>query len=257
MSTAVLSVERYAQQLERDAAALARAELALGPEAPVPTCPGWRMRELLRHLGHVHRWALRYVAEGLTEMLPEVPEAEMIGQGPPDAGLARWLEVGALELAAGLRRAPADLECWSFLPSPSPLLFWARRQAHETAIHRVDGEIAASRSWVPPPAFAADGVSELLLGFAWRSRRRLRRPEPLSAVLEATDTAASWRVEVGPEGLTTESGSAGGEAGTLVRGPAASLYLLLWNRSGEESVAVQGAPEFLEWWREAVHVTWE
>ncbi|MGA9775544.1 MAG: maleylpyruvate isomerase N-terminal domain-containing protein, partial [Candidatus Dormiibacterota bacterium] len=88
MGTAVLSLERYAQQLERDAAALARAELVLGPEAPVPTCPGWRMRELLRHLGHVHRWALRYVAEGLTEMLPEVPEAEMVGQGPPDAELA-------------------------------------------------------------------------------------------------------------------------------------------------------------------------
>ena len=29
----------------------------------VPTCPGWNLRDLLLHIGQVHRWATTYVAE--------------------------------------------------------------------------------------------------------------------------------------------------------------------------------------------------
>ena len=25
-----------------------------GPDAPVPACPGWRIRDLVRHVGNVH-----------------------------------------------------------------------------------------------------------------------------------------------------------------------------------------------------------
>ena len=34
-----------------------------GFDAPVPACPGWRVRDLLKHLGYVHRWAAGYVRE--------------------------------------------------------------------------------------------------------------------------------------------------------------------------------------------------
>ena len=62
---------------------------------------------------------------------------------------------------------------------PSPLAFWARRQAHETAVHRYDAQSAAPGGPPAPagafdPAFAADGVDELIMGFA--ARRRYRRP---------------------------------------------------------------------------------
>ena len=50
---------------------------------------------------------------------------------------------GCADLVAALAAAPDDLECWTFLPAPSPRAMWARRQAHETAIHRVDAELAA------------------------------------------------------------------------------------------------------------------
>jgi len=45
-----------------------------------------------------------------------------------------------------LASAPPDLDCLTFLAAPSPLAMWARRQAHETAIHRVDAESPAARS---------------------------------------------------------------------------------------------------------------
>ena len=28
-----------------------------GPDDPVPSCPEWTVRDLVRHLGGVHRWA--------------------------------------------------------------------------------------------------------------------------------------------------------------------------------------------------------
>ena len=51
-----------------------------------------------------------------------------------------------------LRTADPAVRCWTFLPAPSPLAFWARRQAHETAIHRADAQLAAG----PVTPFAAD-----------------------------------------------------------------------------------------------------
>ena len=66
-----------------------------------------------------------------------------MGSWPPDAELAAGSRQGCAALADALAAAPADLECWTFLRAPSPLAMWARRQAHETAIHRVDAELAA------------------------------------------------------------------------------------------------------------------
>jgi Mycothiol maleylpyruvate isomerase N-terminal domain len=43
---------------------LARAAESVPLDTPVPSCPGWRARDLLAHLGFVHRWATGYVAGG-------------------------------------------------------------------------------------------------------------------------------------------------------------------------------------------------
>ncbi len=255
MPTSILPLARYAERIEEDSALLARLPGQDGWDQSVPTCPGWRMEDLVRHLGAVHRWALPYVSKGLTEMFPQPTEGQMLGSGPRREELASWLREGASELAAALRQSPPDLHCWSFLPAPSPLVFWARRQAHETAIHRVDGELALGTSGPLPADFAADGVSELLLGFAARNRRRLRRETELAAVLEAEDTGDRWRFVASPSGLEVESGGLL-SAPTTVRAPAHLLYLLTWNRLPLEAVAWAGSPEPLSWLRESLRVTW-
>src|SRR6204780_1534249 len=62
----------------------------------------------------------------------------------------------------------ARTSCCGFLDAPSPLAFWARRQAHEPAIHRADAESAAGDVTPFPAVFAADGIDELLVCFASR-----------------------------------------------------------------------------------------
>lgn len=255
MTAAALALGDYLDRTREDALRLAELLDQRGPLLAVPTCPGWSTGQLVRHLGAVHRWAAEYVARAITDMVPEPKEADQIRAGPPDPQLARWLVEGAELLVGELAAAPADLQCWTFLAAPTPLLFWARRQAHETAIHRVDGEVAAEAPPTPLPSrFAADGVDELLLGFGRRRRRRLTRAAPASILLRAADAERRWQVATGPDGLVVGEGEA---PSCAVTASASDLYLLLWNRRDLSGLAVEGEPALLRWWSQEMRVTWE
>lgn len=132
-----MEIVEHINSVSEQGRSLASAAEEAGPGATVPTCPGWQVRNLLRHTGMVHRWATAFVAEGHTEYHPDGGEPDLDG-----AELLAWFREGHGRLTDALKAAPDDLDCWTFLPAPSPLAFWARRQAHETTIHRVDAESA-------------------------------------------------------------------------------------------------------------------
>ena len=246
---------------ERLAAAADRAGFA----APVPACPGWQVRDLLKHLGYVHRWAAGYVREH-TRWVGRLSEAEILSGGPSDRALAAWFREGLADLAQVLSVAGPQTNCWTFLDAPSPVAFWARRQAHETAIHRVDAEQAAAAAGAgqladPPdidPRFAIDGIDELIMGFLARDARRGSWDGPPGVLgFHAEDGAggtAHWRVESAPGRLAVARGT--GPAECDVTGPAARLYLLLWNRAGQDGLAVGGDAGQLAAFGEHFHVTW-
>ena len=131
--------------IERDGELMAAAARQAGPAALVPSCAPWQVRDLLKHQGYVHRWAATFVGQQLAEPADDLSEAEVLAAGPPDDVLLGWFTDGYQALAQTLRAADPAVQCWSFLPAPSPLAFWARRQAHETAIHRA-GRSAGGRS---------------------------------------------------------------------------------------------------------------
>ncbi|WP_207548475.1 maleylpyruvate isomerase N-terminal domain-containing protein, partial [Mycobacterium mantenii] len=55
---------------------------------PVPTCPDWTLRQLLRHVGRGDRWAAQIVREKLDSYLD--PRTVEGGKPPPDpAGAIR------------------------------------------------------------------------------------------------------------------------------------------------------------------------
>ena len=256
---------------------MAAAAQRAGLTAAVPSCPGWQVRDLLRHTGHVHRWAASYVVHRLTSEVAEMPEAEQLSSGPSDADLLGWFTAGHAALADALAAAPADLACWTFLEAPSPLAFWARRQAHETTIHRVDAELAAGSGVTGfGQAFAADGVDELITGFLGRDAARAagnRATPPRRIRVLASDAGRAWEVGLTPDGqhvvLAGPAGEAsargepddldGNHADCTLAGPAAGLYLLLWNRAdtGAAGVAAHGDVALLRSWRQGVRVTWE
>ncbi len=144
-----MQIAEHLAALEGEGELLAVAAERSAPDTPIPTCPDWRMRDLVHHIGMVHRWATTHVAERRTE---DFDADEVVGPYPDDAHLVSWFREGHQRLLRALRSAPDDLACWTFLPAPSPRAFWARRQAHETAIHRVDAESPGGTITAFPPS---------------------------------------------------------------------------------------------------------
>lgn len=196
------------EALRVEAAAFAEAVRAGDLDAPVPVCGPWTLRELAGHLGRVHRWAAGVVRTGK----PSRESAE----APVDDELVGWLEQGAADLLAALAEHPAR-EVWS-LVGPRPASWWTRRQALETALHRVDAERSSGPSRPIDPALAVHGVDEVVEDLLPRQLARGRRP-PTEVALALVDTSGSqWRLE-------------GPAPAVRVEAPADLLLLLLWGRA--------------------------
>ncbi|MEU9130993.1 maleylpyruvate isomerase family mycothiol-dependent enzyme [Kitasatospora sp. NPDC048540] len=253
-----MEISEHLDALRREGALLADAAGRTDLDAPVPTCPEWRLRDLLLHTGQVHRWATAIVRDRLRQPPDEAATRAARGPDPADAGLLGWFRDGHAALVAELDRAPAGLDCWSFLPAKSPLAFWARRQAHETAVHRVDAESAAgpAEPTATDPAFAADGLAELLTGFLVRPRGRLRSERTRTLLVRATDRPVSWLVTIGRDPVTVTEGAGAGPADCTVTGRAHDLYLLLWNRLPADRAEVAGDASLLDLWREGSPIRW-
>ncbi|MGR4879747.1 maleylpyruvate isomerase family mycothiol-dependent enzyme [Streptomyces sp. LARHCF249] len=247
-----MEITDFVKTLERDGELLAELAERAGTDALVPTCPQWRVADLLRHTGSVHRWAAGFVGEGRLEPVPFPDAPELTG-----AELLAWFREGHADLVRTLAGAPADVQCWTFLPTaaPSPLAFWARRQAHETAVHRMDAEAALGVAFSPvAPEFAEDGVDELLTGFHARPRSLVRTPEPRVLRVRAADTGAVWTVHLSPEPARTVQGATDDPVDCELQGEAAWLYAALWNRLPLAGPGVTGDLELARLWSETAGI---
>jgi uncharacterized protein (TIGR03083 family) len=252
--TARVEVPDHVAALRREGEMLAAAGGRTDLDAHIPTCPEWRMRDLLRHMGDVHRWATAHVAEGRAGPTGAAELHDIAGPLPEDQALLDWFREGHAALVRTLETADPGLVCWSFLPAPSPVAFWARRQAHETGMHRADAESPGGRISAFPPPFALDGIDELLFGFLARPGEEMRMDPPRALHLHATDVGAEWVVRLGPDGVLVDRGQ--GPADCSVRGSASDLHLLLWNRRVPDELDVQGDASLLSFWRGTVRVQW-
>lgn len=246
-----IPIPRYVEALRREGELLAVAAERADLDDDVATCPGWRLRDLLRHIGGVHRWATHYVAHGRMTRLPREEGKALRQTWPTDDGdadaLVRWFRDGVDALADALAQADPDLDCWQLFPAPSGSAFWARRQYHETTVHRVDAELVGGAVSPVEPDLAVDGVDEVLDGIL-PHRIGPRADPPLTLALQATDTGAGWHVTVDQDAMTTKAGTA--DASCTVRGSAQDLFLLVWNRPTASPVTVEGDERVLDLWRE-------
>ncbi|HVW43489.1 MAG TPA: maleylpyruvate isomerase family mycothiol-dependent enzyme [Amycolatopsis sp.] len=209
---------------------LREAALAAGPQAEVPTCPRWTVSRLVRHVARVHSWVVGSLAD---------PTGQDVQRGRPpedwDELLAWWDEQRTTMIE---RLADPDAPAW--LPwqrFPQVARSWARRQAHEAAIHRLDAEYA--RGEVPStlfdPAFAADGIDELI---AWMTPARTDWSKVTvsgTVVLHAADAERVWSVHLEP-GVEPVIEPGGLEGDAMIAGTADAVYRRVWGRPSEAKV---------------------
>ncbi len=248
-----LTVDGHLAAFRREGDLFAVAVAAGDLDATVPTCPEWTLRDLAHHLGRVHHWAAAHVEQARAQTLSDAEQEAEWGPMPADADLVPWYRTANARLVKAVEAAPPDLECWTFLPnSPTPRGFWARRQAHELAIHRADAQTVIGAVDPVPVGFAVDGIDELLFGFFGRRRSRLRSETPRS--LSVRTEAASWLVHIGHEGAWSERSDAAGEC--TVAGPESDVYLALWNRRPLHDLQTEGDAGVLDLWTRAATVRW-
>ena len=75
-----MEIGTWIQTLRQEGARMTAAARSAPADTPVPTCPDWVARDLIRHMGGVHRWATTFVAEGRTEPASATLE-EQAGRG--------------------------------------------------------------------------------------------------------------------------------------------------------------------------------
>ncbi|WP_162891059.1 maleylpyruvate isomerase family mycothiol-dependent enzyme [Aeromicrobium sp. A1-2] len=211
------------------------AGLGTGDE-PIPTCEGWTMRDLVTHLGTVHRWAAGIVLTGQRVASPTPVVTEPV---------ADWYAGNATALLGAFQAVSLAEPIPNFTHNGETVAFWPRRQLHEATVHGVDAAQALGfdeSSWIVDPAVAADGIDEVLQAFFPRLTAQGRRPDVRSRIrLVATDVQQSWIIgprsgEAGPP-LQLHSSL---EADTVVSGTASDLYLGLWGRAGSDRLEFDG-----------------
>jgi uncharacterized protein (TIGR03083 family) len=226
----------YISALRSNGNAAARAARDMPMETTVPSCPEWTLRDLAHHLGSHHRWVA-----GNLDQPPDGKAFKRREEPPADEAIPDWLEAGAEMLATKLAATDPAKPCWTWVPFDDSVGFWARRTAHETAIHRWDVQNADGEADAVEPELAADGVDEYLgiLG-AFQGRRF---PEAGSIHLHSTDTPGEWLVRLDAEGIKLTREHAKGDV--AVRGPASDVLLVLMGRKTMVAVDVFGdAPLF-------------
>ena len=257
-----MDINEHIDALRHHGRLLADAADRAGLDAAIPPCPAWQVKDLLRHTGYIHRWAAQHITECPDTVLDGPAEEDILRGGAADPELLAWFRAGHAALVETLSTADPGLVCATFMDAPSSLAFWARRQAHETAIHRADAESASGIRSAYDPEFAADGIDELITGFGQRRKYRPSAEQPGSMRVQATDTGHAWYVgaEDGRLQARREHGSPGpaGQAACTVAGPASGVYLFLWNRGDavQTGVAISGDAGFLDLWQSSVRVRW-
>ncbi|OKJ13671.1 maleylpyruvate isomerase family mycothiol-dependent enzyme [Kitasatospora sp. CB01950] len=235
-----------------------RAEVAAAPDldAPVPTCPGWTLFDLVKHLGGGDRFWAAVVGAGPADGPPaEAVAARAALEVPQErAALLAWLAASTELLLSALREAGPEAGCWTWWPvSQSPVTAGgvARHRVQETAMHTYDVQVSAGAPQALPLDVALDGVEEFLFTVcatpaAWPHK-------PTAFDFHATE-GRSWRLTVDGDGArttripapTATPGEDADAAGASVHGTASELVIYMYDRIPANSLRVDGDAGLLD-----------
>ena len=244
-----MDTSQYLDAVLENVTLLIGAASKAGLNAPIPTCPKWKVADLVIHQGRVLRWMGAIVGERSQENIHPATLDQPDGQDP-----LYWLKSGAQRALQILDDADPETIVWNwFDDKPAPALFWYRRMAHEVSVHRADAEAAAGRSEptpVEPPELASDGIDEYVQFLPLRTKDESRAAMAGSYHFHTTDVSGEWVVVFDGDGVTIRREHA--KADIAVRGPASDLELFLYNRRGSEGLEVFGDPAGVAAWTEHI-----
>ncbi len=246
-----METQQYLDQLAQNSERLADAAGAAGVDAPVPSCPGWVVTDLLQHCVGGDAWARTIVEQGKAGSTDRVARGEADASLQGDALVEAFRE-GAHALVAALSSVGSDTPVWTFSSSDRTATFWQRRRSQETAVHRYDAELAAGTPTPLDAALAVDGIDEILTVFLPRLVENFDAMGDGTVHLHCTDVDGEWLLTRRNGEVTVTAEHATGDV--AARGTASNLLLFLWGRVPADSLEVFGDADLLARFRQVIRV---
>nr|WP_042195907.1 maleylpyruvate isomerase family mycothiol-dependent enzyme [Kibdelosporangium sp. MJ126-NF4]CEL22298.1 hypothetical protein [Kibdelosporangium sp. MJ126-NF4]CTQ93079.1 hypothetical protein [Kibdelosporangium sp. MJ126-NF4] len=251
----MLTYERYCDEIVRQSTSLYASIDGADLTTPVPTCPGWNVGQLLRHIGSGQRWMDTIVRTRATEPLPGDSRELSEYRDEDPAVVGPWLVEGAESLAAALRESGQGGPAWTPLPMGGTD-FTARRATYETAVHRADAVLALGEKYSLDTDLAVDAIDEWMELMSipmalqmYPEKRRLLGPGR-TVHLHATDTDAEWVIDLTGDVITWRR--AHEKSAVALRGPVLDLLLIVYRRKPAriDGVQILGDEQLMDAWLE-------
>ncbi len=235
MSYEQLTGAEYLATFAAENARFISAAQVSGFAAPVASCPGWNVGDLVFHVGKVQRW-FHYMLETNGADPKGSPRA---AKPETDANMVEWFHEGAEAIENYLADVSDTEPVWSFTGGDAGR--WAkRRQAQELLVHRFDAELAGGVVSAADATMCADGVDELLTIFV----PRLKEKAQLTGTIHfhCTDTDGEWMLT--PQATGIEVTREHGKGDVALRASAQVLLQVVWRRMSVDEAIAGGAEVF-------------
>jgi uncharacterized protein (TIGR03083 family) len=219
-------------------------------DKPVPSCPGWTIGDLTRHLGGFYDRIRRHAGVGPAD--ERWPPLGVPAEAPAadDPTVLAWFAEQLRGIVAHLEALDPDTPTYNWAPRPRVASFWHRRAVHETAVHRWDAQVATRLPEPIESKLASDTVAEALDTFLPGGRRRTTGDTQGVVQLTAIDLGQSWFVRLRGVGVSLL------DTDTLLDDPqqarataalsASDLALALWGRVPFDVGETSGDADLLE-----------
>src|SRR3984893_8580128 len=240
---------------------LAESAAAAGPDAAVPTTPGWTITDLVEHVGQTQHWVAEIIERRITD--PTQLPTEMAVLPTPPRQWQAWLSESAQRVASACSVDSLDAPVFNAAGDARPgTRFWLSSLVNEAVVHGFDAASAAADRPADMDAGIAAALIASHIAMLTSPTWEMRRPESARAIRGtgqtlqwlATDTAdgtGAWFVERRPDGATWQPGTP--DADVTVTGPARSLLLTLTRRlpltdREAASISVDGDTDLARHW---------
>jgi uncharacterized protein (TIGR03083 family) len=233
------SYTEYVASIRKEGEAILAAA-RYGVDASVPSCEKWTVGDLLIHLGRVYCRAASLVSERSTSQ-QDLPPEPADGTDP-----IAFLSDALDDLVAALTGADADSPVWNWSERDQTASFWARRMAHESAVHRYDAQRAHDVAQPIDADLARDGLDELVDFLLPRIVTRDEISLPSATYAFATTEDGCWAIRLGSEGV--ERLDLLKDPDVTVRGTPSALMLAAYNRVRWSSLESEGDTDLLDQW---------
>ena len=225
----------FVDHVRRDGQRLSGVASGALPNA-VPSCPGWNVSDLVSHVAEVYEHKIACTELGRSPD-PWPPE------WPADRDPLEWLGDAHRRLLEMFAASGPTTPSATWWPPDQTVGFWARRMAHETAVHRIDGELAVDSPTPVDAELAIDGVDEILVIMLAGDWSDAPDDAATGQRVAISTGGRTWLVTLERESVTVAED--GGDPEATLGGDPSDVLLWLWGRSPDERVTRSGDEDSL------------